>query len=248
VGHEFPQRCSIQSTLTTRCVSGARGFSREVESERARVGHEVSTTVLSIQSTRSRRGGCGQAATDVQYVVQITTGRSLGAGTDADVTLELLGDQSDTWWRCPALGESIENPSNPFERGYVDTFEVCRPRRVRGDGLPKVHRSRVHTRAISGWQDRPPGCGFSKRKGSEINWAFRGGSGLQVWCPQQLGALVKARVGHDGSGLMSDWQLAGVQVTAPGSAGAWSFPCRSVWVKKNKPVQLSVEALVAPDK
>jgi hypothetical protein len=133
-----------------------------------------------------------QSATDVLYVVQITTGGSLGAGTDADVTLELLGDKSDVWWRCPSLGASRENPANPFERNEVDTFEV--------------------------------------------------------WCPVQLGELVRARVGHDGSGLMSDWQLAGVAVEAVQLRKKWSFPCRSVWVKKNKPVEIAAKAVPATPK
>ena len=130
-----------------------------------------------------------QSATDVQYVVQITTGGSLGAGTDADVTLELLGDKSDVWWRCPSLGASRENPANPFEQNDVDTFEV--------------------------------------------------------WCPVQLGELVRARIGHDGSGLMSDWQMAGVTVEAVELRKIWSFPCRSVWVKKNKPVEIAAKAVPA---
>eukprot|EP00854_Cymbomonas_tetramitiformis_P007566 gene7566-9011_t len=59
------------------------------------------------------------------YSIAVITGESMGAGTDATVKLELRR-ASGEWW-APALGKSTENPSNPFENGKTDTFEVISP-------------------------------------------------------------------------------------------------------------------------
>ena len=54
----------------------------------------------------------------MKYKVQVKTGDIRGAGTDANVFLQLFGEHSDT-------GEQkLESSGNNFERGHTDTFGI----------------------------------------------------------------------------------------------------------------------------
>ncbi|KAG2499991.1 hypothetical protein HYH03_002273 [Edaphochlamys debaryana] len=55
------------------------------------------------------------------YRVVVTTSDIRGAGTDADVTMQLFGDKGDTGER------KLDNSTNNFERNQVDTFFLQAP-------------------------------------------------------------------------------------------------------------------------
>ena len=55
----------------------------------------------------------------MQYTVEVHTGKKRGAGTDANVFLEICGEQGDTGER--PLRESKTN-RNKFEKGNVSDY------------------------------------------------------------------------------------------------------------------------------
>jgi len=57
----------------------------------------------------------------VEYTVEVQTGTNMGAGTDANVFLNIFGDYGDTGDR-PL--EKSKNNKNKFERGQTDTFRI----------------------------------------------------------------------------------------------------------------------------
>jgi len=117
---------------------------------------------------------------ELGFNVVFTTGTSMGAGTDANVMLELWSENSG--WSTQKLEKSMENPSNPFENGKNDTFEFL----------------------------------------SVID----------------LGTVKKIRVSHDGKGFGGDWQLSAIVINDLENGIAKHFPCKGMWVKKNKPVEI----------
>lgn len=59
----------------------------------------------------------------VKYKVTIKTGNSLGAGTDADITLEIFGDKTNTKLGLNS-SVSIDKEGDIFEKGKIDVFEL----------------------------------------------------------------------------------------------------------------------------
>ncbi|GFR41097.1 hypothetical protein Agub_g1741 [Astrephomene gubernaculifera] len=58
----------------------------------------------------------------LRYKVVVKTSDVKGAGTDANVALQLFGEHNAKKYQSPAL--KLENSANNFERGMTDTFEV----------------------------------------------------------------------------------------------------------------------------
>lgn len=56
--------------------------------------------------------------TDIPYEVTVWTGERSGAGTDANVFLQIYGDKGKTEEK--ALGNKTDN----FEQGQIDKFKV----------------------------------------------------------------------------------------------------------------------------
>lgn len=60
--------------------------------------------------------------TEVQYTVKVYTGKTSGAGTDANVFINLYGEKHDSGER--QLKDSADN-INKFETGCVSNFILC---------------------------------------------------------------------------------------------------------------------------
>ena len=81
----------------------------------------------------------------VNYTVEVTTGKKMGAGTDANVFLNIFGDYGDTGDRF--LEKSSTN-RNKFERDQVDVFKI------EAVTLKKLHKIRI------GHDGKSPGAGW----------------------------------------------------------------------------------------
>ncbi|KAG2450199.1 hypothetical protein HYH02_000301 [Chlamydomonas schloesseri] len=58
----------------------------------------------------------------LRYKVTVKTSDVKGAGTDANVTMQIFGEHNGKKYQSPQL--KLENSANNFERAQVDTFEV----------------------------------------------------------------------------------------------------------------------------
>ncbi|PNH12713.1 Lipoxygenase y domain-containing protein 1 [Tetrabaena socialis] len=70
-------------------------------------------------------GGAAQEAGEpklLRYKVVVKTSDVKGAGTDANVTLQMFGEHHGKKYQSPEL--KMENSSNNYERGQTDVFEV----------------------------------------------------------------------------------------------------------------------------
>ena len=81
----------------------------------------------------------------VNYIVEVHTGSKTGAGTDADVFLNIFGDLGDTGERW--LKKSLGN-KNKFERNQVDVFKI---EAVTLKNLHKIRIGHNGKRAGAGW-------------------------------------------------------------------------------------------------
>ncbi|CAL1540467.1 unnamed protein product [Lymnaea stagnalis] len=81
----------------------------------------------------------------VHYTVQVYTGKKQGAGTDANVFINIFGEKGDTGKR---ILKRSKNNKNKFEKGQVDEFEIEAVTLLK---LKKIRIGHDGTGAGSGW-------------------------------------------------------------------------------------------------
>lgn len=86
----------------------------------------------------------------VNYKVEVHTGTKAGAGTDADVFINLFGEWGDTGerWLHKPDSRSGKHNRNLFERGQVDVFNI---EAVQLKHLNKIRIGHNGKRPGAGW-------------------------------------------------------------------------------------------------
>lgn len=92
----------------------------------------VPSAVSPTAPQRGRSATVAEVASPVEYVIEVTTGASLFAGTDDKVEVELVGDLGRSGY--VELTASTTFP-DPFERGQFDRFNVTLPNVGRVAGI-----------------------------------------------------------------------------------------------------------------
>lgn len=144
--------------------------------------------------------------------VTVTTGTGRGAGTSANVWLQLFGSD------CPKGTERFSLDQDPlnFEAGRRDVFRL--PQKLQA----------------SGTQRRRPSCLNNRSQSYPQKGRNSAESPLLPLLPprQQVGRLTSVRVGHDSEGSAPSWLLAKLEVQAEGEPAVTAFdiPPKGLWL------------------